>query len=426
MGIRRWRNRGAGILSIVVVLGMLGGSVTQAAAPAHRAADSTLNVGVNAPFTGASAIIGTHFVRGPEAAVWDINHNGGVLGHTFKVIRADDQDDAADGVAAINKLMAIDQPVTIFGPSSDTATAVVPLINRNQIVDWCLCGTTQLDHMTYKYIYRPSPGDALQGSALAIWAHKMGYTKAAFVFASDTGSQTLVSPALSTFNALGGKATINIRLLPDQSSYRSEVTQVLASHPQVVFSEMDPPTAATFFSEELQLGHKLIPSIQSDSAAGLDFFTALKKVIGASLTTSFMTVMQVYSPNYPGSAEFLHAYHQVYPNQAPLEFNTNGYDAMNISALAMLEAKSTTSSVWINKIASITSDTSLTHVTSFAQGKAAIAAGKSVYYFGATGLITFNQYHNAAGNFEATAFTSDGNFRQLGTLPAAMLQKYVR
>ena len=149
-------------------------------------------------------------------------------------------------------------------------------------------------------------------------------------------------------------------------------------------------------------------------------------MIGASLTTSFMTVMQVYSPNYPGSAEFLHAYHQVYPNQAPLEFNTNGYDAMNISALAMLEAKSTTSSVWINKIASITSDTSLTHVTSFAQGKAAIAAGKSVYYFGATGLITFNQYHNAAGNFEATAFTSDGNFRQLGTLPAAMLQKYVR
>ena len=105
-------------------------------------------MGVNAPFTGPGAIIGTHFVRGVEAAVWDINHNGGVLGHTFNVIRADDQDDAADGVAAINKLIAIDQPVPIFGPSSDTATAVVPIINRNQIVDWCLCGTTQLDHMT--------------------------------------------------------------------------------------------------------------------------------------------------------------------------------------------------------------------------------------------------------------------------------------
>ncbi len=418
------RTRRSALLSILLLLAVFGLSVAHA--PTHVAADSTLNVGVNAPFTGPGAIIGTHFVRGVEAAVWDINHNGGVLGHTFNVIRADDQDDAADGVAAINKLIAIDQPVAIFGPSSDTATAVVPIINRNQIVDWCLCGTTQMDHMTYKYIYRPSPGDSLQGTALALWAHHMGYTKAAFVFASDTGSQTLVSPVMSTFLSVGGHATINIKLLPDQSSYRTEVTRVLNSHPQVIFSELDPPTAATFFSEELQLNGKMIPSIQSDSAAGLDYFTAVKKVLGVQRTTSFLTVMQVYSPLYPGSAEFVKAYHHVYPGQAPLEFNSNGYDAMNISALAMLEAKSTTPSVWINKIASITGDTALPHVYTFAQGKALIQSGKSVYYFGATGQITFNQYHNSSGNFEATAFNADGTFRQLGSFTAAQLQKFVK
>src|SRR5438105_13939823 len=274
------RTRGAGILSVLLVLAVLGSG-------AARAAGSVLNVGVNAPFTGSSAIIGTHFVRGVQAAVWDINHNGGVMGHDFKVIRADDQDDAADGVAAINKLLAVDQPVAIFGPSSDTATAVVPIINRNQIVDWCLCGTTQLDHMTWKYIYRPSPGDSLLGSAMALWARKKGYTRAALVFASDTGSQTLVSPVYSTFTTLGGHATINLKLLPDQSSYRSEVKRVLNSHPQVIFSEFDPPTAATFFSEELQLGGKLLPTMQSDSAAGLDYFTAVKKVVGVPRTTAF-------------------------------------------------------------------------------------------------------------------------------------------
>ena len=107
-------------------------------------------------------------------------------------------------------------------------------------------------------------------------------------------------------------------------------------------------------------------------------------------------------------------------------FRSNGYDAMNISALAMLEAKSTTPSVWIDKIASLTANTSLPRVYSFAQGKAAIQAGKSVYYFGATGQITFNKYHNSSGNFAATAFNADGSFRQLGTLPAAELQKFVR
>jgi ABC-type branched-subunit amino acid transport system substrate-binding protein len=261
---------------------------------------------------------------------------------------------------------------------------------------------------------------------MAVWARKKGYTRAALVFDADTGSQTLVSPVYSTFTMLGGHATINIKLLPDQSSYRSEVKRVLNSHPQVIFSEFDPPTAATFFSEELQLGGKLLPSIQSDSAAGLDYFTAVKKVVGVQRTTAFLTVLQVYSPNYPGSAEFLRAYHHVYPGQAPLEFNTNGYDAMNISGLAMLEAKSTTPSVWINKIASITGNTALTHVYTFAQGKKAILAGKSVYYFGATGQITFNKYHNSSGNFAATAFKPDGTFRQLGTLPAPMLQRFVR
>ena len=413
------------ILARLAILVLLGFGTLAGARPMPAAAGGTLNVGVTAPFTGGSALIGTHFVRGVEAAVWDINHNGGVLGNNFNVVRADDQGDAADGVAAINKLLAIDQPVAVFGPSSDTATAVVPIINRSQIVDWCLCGTTQLDRMTWKYIYRPTPGDSLQGSALAFWAHKKGFTRAAFVFNSDTGSQTLVSPVLSTFNSLGGKASINIKLLPDQSSYRSEVQQVLNSHPQVIFSEMDPPTAATFFSEELQLGGKLLPSIQSDSAAGADFYNAIKKTVGAKLATTFITVMSVYSPTTPGSDEFLHAYHQVYPGQAPLEFNTNGYDAMNISALAMLESKSTTPSVWISKIASVTGDAKLVHVATFAQGKQAILAGKSVYYAGATGPITFNQFHNSSGNFEATAFTTDGSLRQLGTMPAQVLQQFV-
>jgi ABC-type branched-subunit amino acid transport system substrate-binding protein len=97
------RTRGAGILSVLLVLAVLGSGVARAAGRAHVVAGSVLNVGVNASFTGNSAIIGTHFVRGVEAAVWDINHNSGVLGPTFNVIRADDQDDAADGVAAINK-----------------------------------------------------------------------------------------------------------------------------------------------------------------------------------------------------------------------------------------------------------------------------------------------------------------------------------
>ena len=59
------------------------------------------------------------------------------------------------------------------------------------------------------------------------------------------------------------------------------------------------------------------------------------------------------------------------------------------------------------------------------RARQAIAAGKSVYYYGATGQITFNKYHNSSGNFAATAFNPDGTFRTLGTMLANELQRFV-
>jgi hypothetical protein len=50
----------------------------------------------------------------------------------------------------------------------------------------------------------------------------------------------------------------------------------------------------------------------------------------------------------------------------------------------------------------ITKVTSPGHVIvhDFAQGKAAILAGKAITYVGTTGPITFDQYQNSPGSFE--------------------------
>jgi len=46
------RTRGAGILSVLLLVAILGSGVARAAGPEHALAGSVLNVGVNAPFTG--------------------------------------------------------------------------------------------------------------------------------------------------------------------------------------------------------------------------------------------------------------------------------------------------------------------------------------------------------------------------------------
>ncbi len=48
-------------------------------------------------------------------------------------------------------------------------------------------------------------------------------------------------------------------------------------------------------------------------------------------------------------------------------------------------------------------------VYSYAEGVAALHAGKKIDYVGATGLIVFNQYHNSTGGFEIAGWQPDGN-----------------
>ncbi len=70
-------------------------------------------------------------------------------------------------------------------------------------------------------------------------------------------------------------------------------------------------------------------------------------------------------------------------------------------ALAMEMAKSTKPAVYnpfIRKIANGGPGATVVH--SFADGKAALLAHKTIMYVGATGPITFDQYQNSPGAFE--------------------------
>jgi len=76
-------------------------------------------------------------------------------------------------------------------------------------------------------------------------------------------------------------------------------------------------------------------------------------------------------------------------------YSEDPYDNVNMIALAMIAAKSTTPSVFNPFIETITTGSTVVHT--FAQGKAALAAGKTIDYVGVEGQIHFDKYHNSAG-----------------------------
>ena len=62
-------------------------------------------------------------------------------------------------------------------------------------------------------------------------------------------------------------------------------------------------------------------------------------------------------------------------------------------------------------------------MVSYATGQSDIKAGKKVKYQGASGPMTFNQFHNVFGPFDIVQSDLSGNLTTLITFNADQLQK---
>src|SRR5215469_12684476 len=225
---------------------------------------ATLVVGEFNPFTGPDAAFGPEIVGGCIPAARLINASGGALGHHVSCVQEDTRGDPADAVPAAQKMMATETSlIGVLGPSSDEALATVPLLNGGHVPMFVDTGQAAFDRSKYSYFWRITPADDVKGYALALWAHQKGYTRAAAIFGNDVGAQSDVPTLLTAFTKLGGTITYKKPLALDQTSYRTEIESMLAGHPQVIFTEVDPQTGATFLSELQQL-HGLIPVIGTE------------------------------------------------------------------------------------------------------------------------------------------------------------------
>lgn len=145
-----------------------------------------LTIAVFNPFSGQDASFGPLMMSGCIPAVRLINKDGGIYGHDLNCTTVDTRGDPADAVPAANKLVATQSNlVMVIGPSSDTASATVPILNSAKIPMFPDAGNAEFDKSSFTYLWRLIPPDAADGYAQAIWAHKQGYTRAALIYASN-------------------------------------------------------------------------------------------------------------------------------------------------------------------------------------------------------------------------------------------------
>ena len=393
---------GAGLALAGLALAACGGSTGSGGS-----SGGTLEIAAFSPFTGPNAPYGYFQYTGCVAAAHAINGAGGVLGHQLTCKIVDNRGEPADAVPAANNMLASSPNlVGIVDGDSGLMSPTVPLFNQAHIPDLSAGGDVQFDKNPYPYFWRTTPGDDVAGFTLAAYV-KYGtkFTRVAAVFGNDQAAQGNVPGLVAGAKNLGLDIVSNQAIALDQSTYETEVQKIIASHPQVIVTESDPQTAGVLLGNLKQAGWHG-PIVGTSGTLGTDYDKAAIAALGkATYESQFVRIIS-YAPQsgpaFDAWKTALLASGKLIKNPASDEtaiYAELPYDHTTMIALAMLAAHSTSPVTFNPFIAKITQGGTVVHT--FAQGKAALAAGKTIDYVGVTGQVSFDRYHNSAGVWAA-------------------------
>ena len=388
------------------------------ASSASSNSSGPVTYGVLSCFTGRLASLGQAMLQGAKVAQSEINSAGGVLGRKVQLVTGDTSCDVADGVTAANQMLT--KTISgVIGPETQEINGVEPILRANHIVDEFQGGDTARDHQTDPYFFRDSPSDSQLGVAMALYAHQRGYQRAVMLFYSDPAAQTFLKPVSTTFTKLGGTILKTIIVTPDQTTYLSQVRQAIAAHPQVIFTQEDPPTAAVLFREFKQLGASSIPWVGTDVTSGSDFLKAI------GYATAHAHLISVFGTSISGAAStaFLNGFNKIYPSQkaaGPLANANYAYDAVISLALADAYAKTTNGTTVAHDMTKVTNPPG-TMCFTYSTCLRLIKAGTKINYEGASGSLDYNRYNNTFGPYGAFQATSTGLEKQIAVLSASAL-----
>jgi branched-chain amino acid transport system substrate-binding protein len=377
----------------------------------------SIQVGAEASITGVSAVFGAQSLAGVQTGIYAVNKAGGLWnGTTLRIDVADDVSDPVDATVPAHKLVYVDHVAFQDGEAGATAQAANAIFTSAQVPFMMPGGDTFFDHNTNPYIWRLSPSDSQLGVAMALWAHHLGYTRAAGLFIENEVAQALGPVVTQEFNKLGGTITSNQAIQPDLPSYNAEISKLLAGHPQVIFTEADPPTESVIFKDLQAAGVNNLPTIGTDDMVA----TSMLKAIGIPEAMKLMTNVEAGTYNSPAVSNFNTLTEQA-THKTVQAGAYNSYDGVIITALAEDAAHATTGPKVNAEIPKIT-EPGGELVYSYAQGKAALAAGKHITYIGASGPFYFNQYHNVFGPFVVVKATASGNYQSIYSISAGALK----
>ena len=365
--------------------GAAAGAVLGAPAILYAQSKEPIPIGALSPLTGAGGSYGPDMQRAVTAVVERINKAGGIYGRPIVLFLEDDQTSAEAGVRAARKLIDVNKVVAIVATWASAVTlAVRPLCVESKVFLIGVSGAdtvTQGDHKGY--IARTQPNTNLQGRMYGKFAAtKKEWKRVAYVALQTPYAVSFGDAFTGVVKAAGATITDNFIYEDKKPSYRSEVTRVLGTNPDLIMLEGYTPDSVVMAKELYKAGYKgaiLAPTF----AINAKFIEGA----GAEVAEGIWNMDRAPLFDSPAYKEFQAAV----PGGDQSPYAPQAWDQMSLVGLSLVAGKGEVSGTVIKDNLRAVSNPPGQTVYSFAEGAKVIQSGKKINYEGASGSCDFDQ-----------------------------------
>ena len=392
----------------LVVAGCGGTTSTTAAADvtATTAADVTattaasgggdIPIGFLTSYTGELGAYGVPWYSAGKMAVDDINAAGGVLGRKIALSTEDDRTSVEEGIKAARKLIGANGVIAIAGPTSDIVVAIYPICKDNKVfLSSNAAGTARLDAGHGEWFYRTVPSDTFEGEVAARIMIDDGYKEIAVMYENDEGRKSIASAVTKEFLALGGKIVAEVPFTPRQPTYSAELKKIAGAKPQMVWLGAGQESGSVLLKNAKQSGYDWKWMVSSDLNVP-EMFT----LVGNDVMEGIITETASAETDNQYYIDWAARFQELFNQEPAGAYQSNSYDQMIIMALAMQKAGVASGEAISQNYHKVTdANPNATIVHTYADGLAALTAGKEIKYEGVSGPCTFNASGNTVGSF---------------------------
>lgn len=298
---------------------------------ASFAQQEPIKIGCVLSLTGPGAGLGQPERNGILLGERVVNERGGINGRPIKVLIEDDGSKPDLAKSKAENLIFSEKAVALIGPSLTASTGAIGAItNAEKMAQVTFTGLGPQVELTYKNLFHVLPPQALNAKAMLEYATKGAKAKKIGVL-HDTGYGQAVMGALQAISSsYGVEYTAVERFEVGATDVSAQAAKIRAANPDVVFVIATSPVPFRN-ARQMKIDKQIISAIGS---ASYEYVKGIGEFADDIVFPEFI----VGEDPLPRQAPFVEQYKKAYNGALPKNFESAGYDALNIVARAIGKA----------------------------------------------------------------------------------------